>query len=104
LTSRRAAFAGSGRVPALAWHAVRQVVQAGRDVLFVPATGEHAIRFRCNSFADAVCGAAIARFLIQHRRGPVEPLTVLGHRLTVNGTRWQGAADWSGCWMVPTPP
>jgi hypothetical protein len=71
LTSRRAAFAGGGHVPALAWHVVRHVVQDGRDVLFVPVTEERAVRFRCNSFADAVCGAAIARFLLQRRRGRV---------------------------------
>jgi hypothetical protein len=69
LTSRRAAFAGGGRVPALAWHAVRQVVQDGRDVLLVHLGGEEGVRFRCNSFTDAVCGAAIARFLV-HRSRP----------------------------------
>ncbi|HEX6462879.1 MAG TPA: hypothetical protein VFZ98_00445 [Vicinamibacterales bacterium] len=65
LTSRRAAFAGSGRVPPLAWHAVREVVQSGRDVLLV-ANGETVVRFRCNSFPDAVRGAAIARYLVRH--------------------------------------
>jgi hypothetical protein len=69
LTSRRAAFAGGGRVPALAWHAVRHVVQEGRDVLFVHIGGDEAVRFRCNSFGDAVCGAAIARFLVRRQRG-----------------------------------
>lgn len=69
LTSRRAAFAGGGRVPALAWHAVRQIAQDGRDLLFVHAGGEDAVRFRCNSFTDAVCGAAIARFLVRRQRG-----------------------------------
>jgi hypothetical protein len=64
LTSRRAAFAGGGRVPSLAWHAVRKVVQDGRDVLFV-ANGDTAVRFRCNSFPDAVCGAAIASYLVR---------------------------------------
>jgi len=63
LTSRRAAFAGGGHVPALAWHAIRQVVQDGRDILFIHIGGEDGVRFRCNSFTDAVCGAAIARFL-----------------------------------------
>jgi len=72
LTSRRAAFAGGGRVPALAWHAVRHVVQDGRDVLFVPLGGEGGVRFRCNSFADAVCGAAIARFLAASARRTVD--------------------------------
>jgi hypothetical protein len=65
LTSRRAAFAGGGRVPALAWHAVRDVVQTGRDVLLVRKGGDDAVRFRCNSFTDAVCGAAIARYLVR---------------------------------------
>lgn len=69
LTSRRAAFAGGGRVPALAWHALRDIVQNGRDVLFVRAGGEEAVRFRCNSFADALCGAAIGRYLIRRQRG-----------------------------------
>ena len=69
LTSRRAAFAGGGRVPALAWHAVRQIVQDGRDVLFIHLGAEDGVRFRCNSFTDAVCGAAIARFLVQRQRG-----------------------------------
>ena len=69
LTSRRAAFAGGGRVPALAWHAVRQVVQDGRDILFIHLGGADGVRFRCNSFGDAVCGSAIARFLVQRQRG-----------------------------------
>lgn len=68
LTSRRAAFAGGGRVPALAWHTVRQVVHDGRDLMLVHIGGEHAVRFRCNSFSDAVCGAAIARFLVRRQR------------------------------------
>jgi hypothetical protein len=69
LTSRRAAFAGGARLPGLAWHAVRDVVQNGRDVLFVRAGGDDAVRFRCNSFTDAVCGAAIARHLARQARG-----------------------------------
>ena len=69
LTSRRAAFAGGGRVPALAWHGVTQVVQDGRDVLFVHIGSDEPVRFRCNSFSDAVCGAAIARVLVRRQRG-----------------------------------
>ena len=70
LTSRRATFAGGGRVPTLAWHAIRQVVQDGRDVLFIHIGGEDGVRFRCNSFTDAVCGAAIARFLVSRASRP----------------------------------
>jgi len=68
LTSTRAAFAGGARLPGLAWHAVRDVVQNGRDVLFVRAGAGEAVRFRCNSFTDAVCGAAIARHLARRAR------------------------------------
>ncbi len=70
LTSTRAAFAGGGRVPPLAWHAVRDVVQRERDVLFVHAAADDGVRFRCNSFADAVCAAAIARCLVGRTRQP----------------------------------
>jgi hypothetical protein len=65
LTSTRAVFAGGARAPALPWHGVREVVHAGRDLLFVSNrdTGEGGQRFRCNSFGDALCGAAIARAL-----------------------------------------
>jgi hypothetical protein len=62
LTSTRAAFAGGARLPALAWHSVRGVAHDGRDVLFMRGD-EQVVRFRCNSFTDAVCGAAIARYL-----------------------------------------
>jgi hypothetical protein len=72
LTSRRAAFAGGGRVPALAWHAVRHVVRDGRDLLLVHVGVDAGVRFRCNSFGDAVCGAAIARFLVQRQRGTAD--------------------------------
>ena len=71
LTSARAVFAGGARAPALPWHATREVVQAGRDLLFVyrNAQGDEGHRFRCNSFADALCGAAIARHLMRGARG-----------------------------------
>jgi hypothetical protein len=70
LTSARAVFAGGARTPALAWHATREVIQSGRDLLFVyrHAQGDDGHRFRCNSFTDALCGAAIARHLMQSRR------------------------------------
>jgi hypothetical protein len=62
LTSTRAAFAGGARLPPLPWHAIRAVVQDGRDVALV-LVDDRIVRFRCNSSADAVCGAAIARYL-----------------------------------------
>jgi hypothetical protein len=71
LTSTRAVFAGGSRTPALPWHATRDVIQSGRDLLFIfkSAQDDAGHRFRCNSFADALCGAAIARHLISAKRG-----------------------------------
>jgi hypothetical protein len=70
LTSTRAVFAGGARTPALPWHATREVIQSGRDLLFVFRNGQDDAghRFRCNSFADALCGAAIARYLMRSAR------------------------------------
>lgn len=71
LTSTRAVFAGGARTPALPWHAVREIVQTGRDVIFVLRAGdEGGQRFRCNSFAEALSGAAIARHLVRRARTP----------------------------------
>jgi hypothetical protein len=71
LTSTRAVFAGGARTPALPWHATREVIQSSRDLLFVFRNGQDDAghRFRCNSFADALCGAAIARHLMRSTRG-----------------------------------
>lgn len=71
LTSTRAVFAGAARTPALPWHGVREVAQSGRDVIFIAAGADaNGQRFRCNSFAEALCGAAIARFLVRQARRP----------------------------------
>ena len=71
LTSARAVFAGGAKSPPLPWHGVREVVQNGRDVILVSVrTGDaDGHRFRCNSFAEALCGAAIARHLMRQARG-----------------------------------
>jgi hypothetical protein len=70
LTSSRAVFAGGARTPALPWHATREVIQSGRDLLFVyrAAQEDEGHRFRCNSYTDALCGAAIARHLMRTAR------------------------------------
>ena len=70
LTSTRAVFAGGARTPSLPWHGVRDVVQTGRDVIFVLARADEGEgqRFRCNSYAEALCGAAIARHLMRRTR------------------------------------
>jgi hypothetical protein len=71
LTSTRAVFAGGARTPALPWHATREIVQSGRDLIFVfkRAGEDDGFRFRCNSFADALCAAAIGRHLMRQPRG-----------------------------------
>jgi len=68
LTSGRAAFAGGSRTPAMPWHATREILRAGRDLIFVRAGGADGSRFRCNTYVDAVRGAAIARHLAQAAR------------------------------------
>lgn len=70
LTSTRAVFAGGSRAPAVAWHTVRQVVRTGRDLLFVTTRGgeEDGVRYRCNSFGEALSAAAIARHLAGRAR------------------------------------
>ena len=70
LTSNRAAFAGGSRTPAIPWHAARDVVRSGRD-LIVLRGADDGCRFRCNSFSDALCGTAIARHLIRAARKPL---------------------------------
>jgi hypothetical protein len=70
LTSGRAAFAGGARTAPLPWHGLRQVVRAERDLIFVRA-GDEGVRFRCNSFSDAACGAALARCLMRAARKPL---------------------------------
>jgi hypothetical protein len=69
LTSSRAVFAGGARTPAVAWHGTREVLQQDRDLLFIRVGVDEGYRFRCNSFVDALCGAAIARYLVRSARG-----------------------------------
>ena len=68
LTAGRVAFAGGSRPAMVAWHAAREVIRSGRDLIVVRAGAEDGYRFRCNSFSDAICGAAIARYLIRAAR------------------------------------
>jgi hypothetical protein len=68
LTSGRAAFAGGTRTPSIPWHAAREVIRAGRDLVFVRAGAGTAYRFRCNTYTDALRGAAIARHLARAAR------------------------------------
>lgn len=61
-TAARAIFVGGGRPLAIAWHAVRDVIQTDRDLLLVRAENS-ASHFRFNTYGDAVAAAFLARRL-----------------------------------------
>lgn len=69
LTGTRAIFIGAAAPRISAWHATAEVARSGRDLLLVRRSGDGLARFRCNTFADAVCAAFVARQLAG-RRGP----------------------------------
>jgi hypothetical protein len=69
LTSSRAIFVGGARGTTFPWHTIGEVVQRDRDVILVRHDRETLSRFRCNSFGDAVCGAFLARYLSNRRKG-----------------------------------
>jgi hypothetical protein len=68
LTGNRAIFAGGGRTTSIAWHKIAEVLQSDRDIFLVLHDRETAHRFRFNSFADALCGAALSRHLMRRVR------------------------------------
>ena len=62
-------FVGSGKTVAAAWHTISAVLQAERDLVLVKNGHEHAYRFRCNSYGDALRAAFIAREILARRHG-----------------------------------
>ena len=70
LTSGRAIFVGGTKGTSAPWHSIREVVHGERDVLLIAADRDRLYRFRCNSFADALRAAMIARQLVADRRAP----------------------------------
>jgi hypothetical protein len=69
LTNSRALFVGGAKGVTLRWHALAEPIHVERDVLLARADGEMAHRFRCNSFADAMTAAFVARQLAGKKRG-----------------------------------
>ena len=63
LTNSRVIFAGGARATTVAWHAIGEVLHGDRDVVLVRRDRDTIYRFRCNTFADAMCGAFLARRL-----------------------------------------
>ncbi len=68
LTANRALFVGSGKTVAAAWHTISVAVHAERDVVLVKNGREHAYRFRCNTYGDALRAAFIAQQLLAKRQ------------------------------------
>jgi hypothetical protein len=68
LTGSRAVFVGAGRTSSTAWHIVRDVGRAERDVFFLRADRSPAAHFRFNTFGDAVVCTFLAKRLKSERR------------------------------------
>ncbi|MCA1559432.1 MAG: hypothetical protein LC753_18820 [Acidobacteria bacterium] len=63
LTSGRAIFQGGPRGTTIAWHTVNDAAHVDRDLVIVTVSRDSLHRFRCNTFADAMCAAHLARLL-----------------------------------------
>ena len=62
-TAVKSLFVSGGQPHTVAWHTVRDVIQAERDVLMLRADTTPAAHFRFNTFGDAVAAAFLARRL-----------------------------------------
>lgn len=62
LTSARAIFVGGAKLMAVPWHAVREIASSDRDVFLIRAADD-GVRFRFNTFGDAMAAAALAKRL-----------------------------------------
>jgi hypothetical protein len=69
VTDTRAIFVGGARATVVPWHAIVETALDARDLVLVKHDRDTLYRFRCNSFADALCGEFLARQLAAHRRG-----------------------------------
>jgi hypothetical protein len=68
LTGTRALFVGGPRLVALPWHAAAEILRTDRDVLIVKHDRTDLLRFRCNTYGDALAAAILARHLMGARR------------------------------------
>jgi hypothetical protein len=67
LTNVRAIFVGGPRAVILPWHLVGRTFPQNRDLVLVRGDRPDLLRFRCNTFADAMRAAALARHLSKRR-------------------------------------
>lgn len=67
LTNVRAIFVGGARAVTIPWHAIGRVFPQNRDLILIRSDREDLQRFRCNTFADAMRAAGLARHLSKRR-------------------------------------
>jgi len=67
LTEARAVFVGGSRSLAVPWHSVSRCLRQERDLVLVRAGQQDLHRLRCNSFADALRAAFVAREVTNRR-------------------------------------
>ena len=68
LTGTRAIFVGGARTTTVPWHAVGEARHDRRDVVLIRKDRENLYRFRCNSFAEALCGTYMSQRLAAVRQ------------------------------------
>jgi hypothetical protein len=68
LTSTRLVFVGGARSVTIPWHSVGECIRQDRDVLLVRVDRRDLQRVRCNTFADSLCAAFLAKHLATRRR------------------------------------
>jgi hypothetical protein len=68
LTSTRMVFVGGARSVTIPWHSIGECTHHDRDVLLVRVDRQDLHRIRCNTFADALRAAFLARHLASRRR------------------------------------
>jgi hypothetical protein len=67
LTDARAVFVGGSRSLAVPWHSITRCLRQDRDLVLVRASQQTLHRLRCNSFADALRAAFVAREVTNRR-------------------------------------
>ena len=67
LTNVRAIFVGGARAVTIPWHAVGRAFPQNRDLVLIRGDQQNLHRFRCNSFADAMRAACLARHVSKRR-------------------------------------
>lgn len=67
LTGSRVIFVGGPHLIQIAWHSIREVRDHDRDVLLI-RSADDGLRWRCNTYGDALAGSIVARQLVGRAR------------------------------------